>query len=71
MTSILFFLFFAGIAFLLFFILRKTLKIVFRLIVLGLVLLIGIVGSMVIWFNLDKPKSKNPPVKKSNVKSVR
>jgi ABC-type transport system involved in multi-copper enzyme maturation permease subunit len=70
-SSIIFFLIFSGFAFILFFILRKTLKIAVRLFILGLILLIGIVGSLVIWFNLNKSSSKNPPTQKHDMKKTK
>ncbi len=70
-SSIIFFLVFSGLALVFFFILRKTLKIAVRLFILGLILLIGIVGSLVTWVSFDKSRSKNIPTQKRDMKKTK
>jgi|GEM_PF-5043428 len=70
-SSIIFFLIFSGLALVFFFILRKTLKIAVRLFILGLILLIGIVGSLVTWVSFDKSRSKNIPTQKRDMKKTK
>lgn len=62
----LFFIALSAIAFFVFFLLRKTLKIIIRLILVGLIMLIAVIGSLVLWFNLGKSEpAKRPAVQKS------
>lgn len=61
-----FFLGLSAFALFIFFILKKTVKIVIRLILVGLIMIVALVGSLVIWFSFGSNEStKRPAVHKS------
>lgn len=49
-ASVAFFLVFAGVAYIVFRLLRKTVKMAFRLAIVGVILLIAIAGSVSFWW---------------------
>ncbi len=64
-AALVFFLLFLGVAFVAFKALKKTVKMAFRLAVVGVILLIAIAGSFSLWYfsGGGSPKLK-PPVEK-------
>lgn len=65
--AVVFFLLFAGIAAFAFFMIRKTVKMAIRMVVVGLILLIAFVGSLALWFGIGSSPSRpsrpnRPPV---------
>lgn len=66
LLPVFFFILSFGLALIVFFFLKKTLKILIRLILVGLIILIALVGSVVIWYSLDKKEQlKRPATQKS------
>ncbi|NOT47420.1 MAG: hypothetical protein HOP17_06685 [Acidobacteria bacterium] len=64
-VAVSFFLVFLGVAYVAFKALKKTAKMAFRMIVVGVILLIAVVGSATLWYfsSGGSPKLK-PPVEK-------
>lgn len=65
--AVVFFLVFAGIAAFAFFMVRKTMKMAIRMMIVAAILLIAMVGSLALWFGIGsspaKPNRPNrPPV---------
>lgn len=59
-AAVLFFLVFAGVAYVAFRLLRKTVKVAFRMTIVALILLIAVVGSVSFWWlgKSGKPASR-------------
>ena len=65
--AVLFFLLFAGISAIAFFMIRKTVKMALRMVIVAVILLIAFVGSLAFWYGIGSlpsspsPKPNRPP----------
>ncbi len=60
-----FFILLLAVTFFVFFLVRKALKIIIRLLLVGLIMVIAITGIFVFWFNLRKSEpAKHPAIQK-------
>ena len=65
--AVAFFLIFAGIAAFAFFMIRRTVKMAIRMVIVGLILLIAFIGSLALWFGIgSSPAKPNRPRPSAN-----
>jgi len=67
-AAVVFFLVFAGVAYVAFRLLRKTVKVAFRMTIVALILLIAVAGSVSFWWlgNSSKPTRVEKPKRNVN-----
>ena len=64
--AVVFFLAFAGIAAVAFFMIRKTVKMAIRMVIVALIFLIAVIGSVALWYGVGsspapRPRPNRPP----------
>ena len=68
--AVVFFLIFAAIAAVAFFMIRKTVKMAIRMVVVALIFLIAVIGSIALWYGIGsspspRPRPNRPPTNSS------